>query len=247
MEFLPEQQYPRAPITEAVIDLSLAQGAEPSVETLRSVSDGGYPHQDPLLFGQVQFAPSTATATQGTLGWRNRSADGHQIYQARVNGFGISRLAPYQSWVPFAREARRLWTLYQEVVGQCALQRLGVRYINRIDIPLPLDDFGDYLRTAPVVSEHLPQGLSHYLMSVTIPIDEVVNAVVTEAILPASAPSGKPDTGPIVSLLLDIDVSQAVSIPENMSDVWDRFEHLRRVKNHVFEACITDKTRELFR
>lgn len=249
MTFLPERQYPNAPITEAVIDLVVQPVEGISLEGLGGIQDEAYSQKEPITFNQVQFTGTGATTTQETKGWRFRSGDGLYIYQARLNGFGASRLAPYQNWKAFSEEARRLWKRYRESARPVAIQRLGLRYINRIDIPLPLNDFGEYLLTAPLVSPHLPQGLSNYVMSLTIPIDDVVTVAVTEAILNQVLPNqavvapAKSDT---VSILLDIDVSQPLDWSSTEEHLWERFEYLRKVKNHVFESCITDKTRELF-
>lgn len=251
MNFLPQRHYPNAPITEAVIDLMVTPEAEPSLDALESMRDDGYPKKEAIRLNQVQFTEGTATTTQATMGWRFRSDDGAQVYQVRRNGFGASRLTPYQNWQAFNAEARRLWSQYRKATRPTALKRLGLRYINRIDIPLPLDDFGEYLLTAPVVSPHLPQGLSNYVMNLTIPLDDDVTAVVTEAVLNqqmspsqnAGAQATPPNT---VSILLDIDVSQVSSLSVSEDQIWERFELLRRFKNHVFESCITDKTRELF-
>lgn len=249
MNFLPERHYPNAPITEAVIDLSVQRSDSLTLERLEAIRDDGYPQKEPLILNQVQFTGTAATTTQEELGWRFRSADGLYVYQARLNGFGTSRLAPYENWQAFSVEARRLWNRYREAAGQQLINRLGIRYINRIDVPLPLDDFAEYLLTAPLVSPHLPQGLSHYVMNLTIPIDEQVVAVVTQAILPQDVSGNISSTrggDPVVSILLDIDVAQTRQLPPRDDLVWERFEYLRKVKNHVFESCITDRTRELF-
>lgn len=246
MTFLPQRHYANAPITEAVIDFGLQLGPDASLESLGELRDHAYPQKDAVVVGQIQFAGTGTMATQGTIGWRFRADNGAYVYQARLNGFGMSRLAPYQSWTLFSAEARRLWNMYRDHVRPVALQRLGLRYINRIDIPLPMNDFGEYLLTQPVVGPHLPQMLSNYLMNLTIPMEGDVTATITEAILnqPLQASQTvKPDT---VSILLDIDVFQVTGLSLSEGLIWQRLEHLRKIKNHVFESCITDKTRELF-
>ncbi|HEX4341546.1 MAG TPA: TIGR04255 family protein [Polyangiaceae bacterium] len=240
MEFLPERHYAHAPITEAVIDFGVQLSADPTAENLGEIRDESYAQRDPVFMGHVQFGSGTTSATQQALGWRFRSADGPYIYQVRTDGFALSRLTPYENWDNFSSEARRIWDKYRAVAKPITVQRIALRYINRIDIPLPLNDFGEYLQCSPSVSPHLPQGLSNYLMSLTIPLDELVTVVVNEAILNQVT---KPNA---VSILLDIGVSQSLSLPFEEEALWERFGYLRKVKNHVFEACITDKTRELF-
>ncbi len=246
MTLLPERHYNNAPITEAVIDLGLQLGTDISLDSLDVLRDQAYPQKDAVVVGQVQFAGTGTVATHGTIGWRFRNGDGTYVHQARLNGFGMSRLAPYQSWALFSQEARRLWNRYRDSVRPVAMQRLGLRYINRIDIPLPMNDFGDYLATVPIVAPQLPRTLSNFLMSLTIPMEGDVTATITEAILnqPIATHQGeKPNT---VSILLDIDVSQVTGLSLSEEHIWERFEHMRKIKNHVFESCITDKTRELF-
>jgi uncharacterized protein (TIGR04255 family) len=247
--FLPERHYPRAPITEAVIDLSVTFDSEPSVETLEAIGDDSYPSRTKVVSNSFQVNGNIGAAISSEqIGWRFRSTDGRYIYQARKTGFGLSRLAPYERWDAFGGEARRLWEKYRVATKPNGLKRIAVRYINRIELPLPFGDFGEYFLTAPLVSPHLPQGLSNYLMNLTIPVDEFVVATITQAILPKEptptpSSSANPET---LSMLLDVDVSQSSGLLVAGDAVWERFEYLRQVKNHVFESCITDKARELF-
>src|SRR5207253_4384748 len=98
------------------------------------------------------------------IGYTFTSSDGLQAFQSRLDGFTFSRLAPYNGWESFCSEARRLWNIYREVTQPQAVTRAAVRYINRLDLPLPIRDLKDYLRTVPEVSPDLPQGLSGYFM-----------------------------------------------------------------------------------
>jgi uncharacterized protein (TIGR04255 family) len=181
-----------------------------------------------------------ATSTSQQIGFLLRSADDKQILQARMNGFTLSRLAPYQSWDIFRTEARRLWNIYRAIAEPSAVVRIAVRNINRIDIPLPVNDFSEYLRTFPEVSRDLPQGVSNYFMHVAIPLVEIKGqAMIIETIIP-------PVRQEVVSLVLDIDVSRTESLPTDENELWALLEVIRNVKDNVFERCITPKARKLF-
>ena len=54
---------------------------------------------------------------------------------------------------------------------------MALRYINRINIPLPFTDFKQYLRTTPEIARELPQGLSTFLMRLVIPMDHFESIV----------------------------------------------------------------------
>lgn len=234
--------YDHAPITEAVIDIRLARTPTVSVETLQNLSVGkNYASAEALhvSVGQFQFGPNpcATTSTQHT-GYVYKSVDGKYILQAQADNFTLSRLAPYESWSLFSEEAKRLWAVYKESTNPENAVRLATRYINRIDLPVPLADFKDYLRTVPEVSPDLPQKLSGYVMQLGVPLEDIGGvAAITETIVPSPNPE-------VVSVLLDIDVFVETSLQTD--DIWDKLEALRIKKNEVFEACITAKTRSLF-
>lgn len=240
------RHYTKASITEAVIDLQVEVPSEVTLSTLKNLQRSielEYPVcEDMVTFqGQFQVGPSlAATASQSPIGYRFSGSDRKQIFQARLDGFTFSRLAPYERWESFRDEARRLWGIYQVAISPKTVKRVAVRYINRLDLPLPLNDFKDYLRTVPEVSPDLPQGLSSYFMQLQIPQEDLNGMLVlNEATLPP--------TEDVVSVLLDIDLFCQVNLPSVENAQWDLLEKLRVRKNQVFEACITDNTRRLLK
>lgn len=242
-----QRHYPNAPITEAIIDLMVELPSGVTVADLEKVQTGqedAYPTKvnRNLVTGHMQFGKQiSATASSEHLGYLFKSADEKQIFQARIDGFTMSRLAPYERWETFRDEARRLWNAYREVVKPDRVVRVAVRYINRIDIPLPLRDFGDYLRSVPEVSPDLPQALTSYFMRLEIPLEDINSfCLLNEAIV-------KPATPEVVSVVLDIDVFRTTDLPRDDASLWEFVEELRHRKNSIFEACITNKARELFK
>jgi uncharacterized protein (TIGR04255 family) len=241
-----QRHYKNPPITEAIIDIRVELSPKFAVSGLNKAHnglEGDYPtvQERHAAFGQMQIGPQvSATAGSQHIGYLFRSCDDKQIYQARLDGFTMSRLAPYENWKALRDEARRLWDIYRSVAKPAKVTRLAVRYINRIDIPLPLKDFKDYLRTVPEVSPDLPQGLAGYFMQLTVPLEDIKSlALINETIIESASEN-------VVSVVLDIDVFRTADLPADEENMWTFFEELRACKNHIFEACITDKTRELF-
>lgn len=242
-----DHHYPNAPITEALIDIQVTPTT--AVDDLQHAHVGeeaSYPTTDKINAntGALRFGPddnAIATATSQPIGYLYRSPDGLQIYQARTNGFTFSRLARYPHWRVFSGEARRLWDKYRAVTRPTEITRVAVRYVNRIDIPLPLTNFGDYLRTFPQLSPVLPQGLSGYFMQLKIPLAEIkCEGIINQALIEPVKPG-------VVSVVIDIDIFRTTGLPANEEQLWDLLEQLRNAKNTVFEACITDKSRRLFK
>lgn len=239
--------YPNAPITEAVIELRVTTAVEPGKfsELVAGDEHSRYPKCDPLVLtvGKMHVrgdAVSKMSAEHSQEGVKFASADGKYVWQARRNGMALSRLAPYESWEPFRDEARRLWNLYRESAHPESIERLAVRYINRIDIPLHEVDLKEYLRTGPEISSDLPQKLSAFFMQLRIPTSDKREVLINQTLVPPSAEN-------TTSVVLDIDLAQRNDVAQVDSEIWNTFEELRVQKNAIFEACVTDKTRELFK
>ncbi|MEA5580524.1 TIGR04255 family protein [Nodularia harveyana UHCC-0300] len=239
------KHYSRPPITEALIDIQVQLPQEVNLDILAQVYlsiQTEYPKREEMLMFQGQMtagASVEATASQSQIGYRIFSDDQKQILQLRLDGFTFSRLAPYDCWETFRDEAKRLWSIYQSLVDPQAITRLAVRYINRLDIPLPVGDLKDYLRTFPEVSSNLPQGLSGYFMQLQIPQEKLATMlVINQALVP-------PPTPDFISILLDLDLFLERDIPQNGIELWNIVEQMHEQKNRAFEACITEYTREL--
>lgn len=241
------EHYGHAPIVEAVLDIRVSSDRPPTLSVLESIQrefNADYPKRSNRvqMTSEILAGDSVASSmSQRQIGFLFASDDDRQVFQVRLDGFSVSRLAPYDRWGTFVAEAKRLWAAYRQTVKPTAATRLALRYINRINLPLPVRDFGDYLRTLPEISPDIPQGLAGYFMRLEIPQDEIgTMLVLTEALLPTSA------ADETVGVLLDSDVFRPVNITDDL-EIWSCFEELRLKKNEVFEACITDKTRELIR
>lgn len=242
-----QRHYPNAPITEALIDLRVELPKRVTVTDLEMVhaeEKSAYPIKKNrnLVIGQMQVGEQVAAATSSKhIGFLFTSTDEKQIFQARLDGFTMSRLAPYESWDVFCKEARRLWDRYRSVVEPDKLVRLAVRYINRLDLPLPVPDLKEYLRTVPEISPDLPQDLAGYFLHLRIPMEDIKSTLlVNQTIIEPSGPN-------VVSVVLDNDLYRDADVPQNDDAVWNFFEELRLRKNDAFESSITDRTRELFK
>lgn len=167
------------------------------------------------------------------------SADGRQIVQARLDGFTFNRLRPYKEWESFRDEARALWERYCEIARPEVVSRVALRFINKIEMPLPLRDFKEYILTIPEVAPGLPQGLSGFLMRLVIPDEHSDSiAIITETI--------EPPQGDRLPLILDIDVFRERAFAPHEEGIWEAFEHLRTLKNEIFFKSITDRAKGLF-
>ena len=239
--------YKNAPITEAVLDIRTRLD-EPSLTRLSEVRDANYPNlfQTPNLMaftftvneGQPEFNTST-----DPLGFSYRSEDKKNIFQVRKDGFTHNRLSPYTEWQSFSSEARRLWSVYKDKAVPAEIELIGLNYINEIYIPFGVS-FGDYFKTYIEVPSDLPQSLVGFSLTYQVLLPDQIGSL---QIAQGYGPLKKPDHSTVI---LNIQASKQVNkktseITED--ELWDMFDNLRSAKSQAFEACITDKVREMIR
>ena len=246
MSSLGNRHYDKAPIKEAIIDIQIENPSSLTLANFENVGilpPPGYTERQELMMGhlrgQLEEGVLTATARQDQLGYVFVGGEGKHVVQFKVNGFTFSRLAPYQTWEQLRNEAKTLWSSYRQIVGALPVVRVGLRYVNQLDLPLPIRDFRDFVRTYPEISSDLPQQLAGFFLQVQIPQDDLgAMLILNEAMVPPSGPN-------VASLVLDIDVFKQGFKPQSDDDVWNIMDALRLRKNLIFEGCITNNTREL--
>ncbi len=241
--------FPKAPITEALLDIRVNLRNSVTLDQLVAFQDcvrDRYPNKrDRKLWkGSFEFGtdgPQLSDKIGGTDGYFFSSSDGRNIVQCRLDGFTFNRLKPYDRWETFRDEALRLWTLYKAVAQPTQIIRVALRYINRIEIPVPIRDFKDYVLTGPEIAPGLPQGLTGFFLQLRMPAtDPRTQMVVTETIEPITETKRLP-------FILDIDVFREAAYEVDEPAPWNALEELHDLKNDVFFKSITAKARELFR
>ncbi|MBI3409317.1 MAG: TIGR04255 family protein [Planctomycetes bacterium] len=240
------RRYRNTPITEALIELRVRQKSGITVRDLVHCHEGeekAYPNRRELTIGLglIEVGPRmSASASAEHVGFISTSPDQKQVYQARLDGFTFSRLAPYESWDAFVAEARRLWNLYRKCLQPEEVTRLAVRYINRLDLPGDRVEIKDYLRTAPEVASGMPLSFDGFFMQLQIPVPDIqCRLLLNETIIEPARPG-------VVSVVLDIDLFRTDDLPKDEEGLWALFEQMHVRKNEIFETCITDRSRELF-
>lgn len=180
------------------------------------------------------------TSSQGIIGYRLSKTDGARILQVRRDGLAYSHMAPYTEWATFRVEARPLWERYRSAVPDAKLARCALRYINRIDIPETKIEERDYFMLYPKIPEQLPQqNVMAMAMNLQMPqLDIECMAAINQALVEPAKPGH-------ISIVLDIDIFRLGIHTWKDSEVWTFLDKLRDRKNEIFEACITDRTREL--
>lgn len=172
---------------------------------------------------------------------RLSSLDETDVLTVHATTLTWSRLAPYQGWDALLDRVRRDMQIAHEVTGLRKIVQLGVRYINRIDVPIngPITRYEDYL----TINLSLPEvwdGISNYGWRFERPYGQLTAlAIVQSAIIAPEIPNH-------AAFLLDIDVIRKEDIPAKVEDIFLLLGKMRVLKNEIFELSVTDTARASF-
>jgi uncharacterized protein (TIGR04255 family) len=193
---------------------------------------------------QIQIERKHPTANNSVVGFKLVDRDSTSIVSVTLPSISYSRLAPYNGWDIFSQESTNILSDLKRLIGYRAISRIGVRYVNRLDIPLPEDNvlvrLEHYIRVYPEYPEHSFPPLDAFTMQANFSLHEIkCLAMVTVASVPSPLPRH-------MGIILDTDIGRQADVPQSDKDIRELLNVIRGEKNRVFEACITDAARELF-
>ena len=239
-----------APITEAIVQIrcNLPRDFDvASFEKCLPQLPENFNEGEPVSEGSVtiQFEAGRPTKmdkfVDESSGYRFVSADELKIAIFRRGSFTFSRLAPYENWDEFSDSARLLWENYRSCVGSYEVTRVSTRFINRLELPLPVD-FDEYLVHGPQVPRELPQAVAHYLTRLHVPVPG------DDALIVLSQTMGTPRNEFHVPIILDVDVlRECEPYPLSDDDIWEILTVLRELKNRTFFASVTERLIDLYK
>jgi len=241
---------PAAPIVEAVIHWQ-ARAERPwtpdDLQAKLAERLPDYPHREAQrqfvveMQGMMAEDESHTTTSQrgGWCGLRVSTADKRYIAQFTRDGLVLSRLQPYEHWDKFSSEARRLWGIFIELATPSEVQRLGVRFINRIT-SAKLDNLKAYLKEPPTCPCSLPLSAFTYQSSFRVP-DRPFEVGVVKMMQPA-IPFATQDFG----LILDIAVLTSKPIPCDDATLDRLLPEMRWLKNRIFFELLTESAVKAF-
>lgn len=244
-------KYSKAPIAEAVIDIQALYAEQLSSLSLSQLSESvssTLPISNKIRALELGLSNAgedslTSHVDQRNIGLRLTDNGNSRVLQIRDVGFTYSHLPPYTAWENFRGEAEPLWHNFVKFCKPVKVHRCAVRYINKIVMPIPRFDAEDYFNIYPTIPKQISQDISGLFMQLVMPqtdLDETSTAVINVTFDTSSGPSTP-------AIVLDFDIYKSVELDPNSPEIWEVLEIFRARKNELFEACITDKTREIIR
>ncbi len=248
-------RFANSPIVEAIFDIKVKLSDGFKVDdllTFQKKVGEKYPNNKPQIELSGEFKleanlPLEIQSVSNNVGFVFISNDETKFAQVKLDGFTFSQIKPYQNWENFYEEAYKLWQFYTEIAVPKAINRVSLRYINRILIPLEERiQLQDYMKILPEIPDTLSVTILDYFMRIVVVSPEYseVKAIINQTIEKNTQPDLEKDNIP---LILDIDVFQENSLTLDDTEIKYIFENkLRKFRSEIFFDSITDKTRSLF-
>ncbi len=253
---MPDRKYGKAPIQEAIINIQVSVNDPCSLQDIEKYGksiEESYSKLEKIWESNtvVSLTPDNIIKNETTyeeVGCRvETETDSKRVLQLRPDSFTLSWMHPYNGWDEFQKEAKSLWEGYWNVIKPTSIQRLAVRYINKIDIESTSNEpieIGKYFTLYPQIPNVVALKfctIKHSVLQVIIPQTDINGSlVINQAVVP-------PPKDNCLSILLDIDVFSEQGWNTNQASAWEFIGLLRERKNDAFESFITDETRRLFK
>jgi uncharacterized protein (TIGR04255 family) len=163
------------------------------------------------------------------------------LVQVGPDLLAVNHLPPYPKWDAFKTLILEQLAVYRNIANPETLTRIGLRYINRVEIPAKRIELEEYFRTLPQVPEPIPQTFPSFVLHVDIAYENPSSAL---RFIFGSAPSEPPEK---LTFMLDLDmfgIGENVPSMEQLAN-WIEVAHERI--EAAFDASFTEKThKEIF-
>jgi uncharacterized protein (TIGR04255 family) len=249
----------RSPIIEAVVDIDCDLPAELQFADLETPArerfSDDYPGFRRIFRPNSHQLVSAASPPQldvraATDAFQLMSEVEPQLVQVRRGGFSFNRFRPYKDLDEYLPDIERTWKMFVDLVSPVVIRRIGLRFINRIELPRVGDivNLNEYLALG---STTLPDEVSLKFTSVLNEYSAVEDATENEVrvrlvvdeqeMLPWRREMPLP-------VILDIAGSHRGSAdPQVWENIGSTIHSLRRMDNAIFRSSLTERCLNLFR
>lgn len=235
----------RPPISEALVDLrTSAPQPEQAFKDLAERLKPRFPKFNTSQTFQTQMGlkDGKMLPTQGEVAFRGvqlRNEDETLAVQFRVDGFTLNNLSRYIGGDQLLAEAASLWADFVRACQPAGVNRIALRYINKLELPIQAgDDFTKFLTSPPDMPPGCPESVSEFLIRVVAHEPDSPGLVVITQRL--THEEGK------AIIYLDIDASEQGDFGNEPKTHGVVLGRLRELKNRVFFSLITDETAKLY-
>ena len=166
--------------------------------------------------------------------------DERALIQVGPDLLTVNHLKPYPKWSIYQAMIVNALQVYRQVANPRGLERIGLRYINRMEVPGPAFEIEDYIQAVPRVPQPMPQAFRLFIQRVEIPFERANGLLILQSAL------GVPEENKS-ALMLDLDFGTLDARSMTLDAVMDWVRQAHDEVENAFEACITPQARALFK
>ena len=240
------REYDNPPIIEAVCEFRLPPDTQwdltiPGLvfEEVRS----GFPNREQRLVQKLEVSRAGQRIDQ-RMRTEERvvflTEDRKTFIQLGPNLLAINQLKPYPIWEQFKSSIEKSFGALRNVVSLKSLERIGLRYINRIEIPETEPNLRDYLEFRPSLGKSLPNTIESLNLGCVFSFSDHRDSCRVQL---TNAASDVPKTS---CFILDIDYFLAQPKTIAVTEAMQWLENAHAKVEDLFEGCITDRLRAIF-
>jgi len=240
------KKYANPPIIEAVCEFRLTHDSAWDLTTPGLVYEEvreDFPNKEQRLIQEVEMTPGPRGLDQ-KIRTSERilflTNERKTFIQVGPHLLAVNCLKHYPTWGEFKPRIEKAFRALTHTVDIKGLQRIGLRYINMIEIPGQSINLDIYFEFRPFLGQKLPQNMLNFIIGCELPFFDKRDSCRVEL---TRAVSDKPE---ISAFVLDLDYflvqPQTVSADQALEWVETAHQNLEE----IFEGCITESLREIF-
>jgi uncharacterized protein (TIGR04255 family) len=152
----------------------------------------------------------------------------------------VNHLAPYTSWEEFRPLMLKGFEAYRAQAKPKAITRIGLRYINRFELPGDRVELEDILEFRPHIGDRLPEDHASFIVGAEFLFER------KRDVLRLQVASAVPAKQAQLALVLDLDYFTLLPDEAVWTDIVGWLELAHGHVENAFEGSITDRLRQTF-
>lgn len=240
------KHYKNSPISEAVCEFQFGQDSPwdftvPGLvyEKVRET----FPNRS-----QIARVTMGISANEGEIGpqfgampvMRFTRKDEKAHIQVGTHLLSVHHLSPYSSWREFLPLIKSAFEAYREVASPKSIHRIGLRYINTIELAGSSISLEDYFEFRPYIGPDLPQNIGPFAISVQLPLENSRDVLNLQMVSQAGVSSD------VAIIILDLDYFLVKSGAVGIDEVFEWVDVAHTHIEDIFEASITEQLKQKF-
>jgi uncharacterized protein (TIGR04255 family) len=192
------------------------------------------PQQLMTFHARVHAGGMTPSMSAPSIRMRYRHKSGSQLLQLQPNVVTTNWVGAYTGWEHFREAILSNWAKVCNTLPVGSVERVGLRYINRIERTSRSETVGDWLESSQFLSESLRQCSNAFSSRYESPTDAGFRRIIGVA-------EGQAPDFPII---FDIDIVSIGKRDADTASLQVLVDHLHSEEWNVFQSALSEKLRQ---